>query len=147
MWKSGKGFEKLFLQELPSGLARACIISGKRTAKDHCKALFAKTVLHTVSFLGLSRNRLRREITKSEDRVSGVEFFLSARFIVKYEIMSSQSKSRDSQSSSNPPPPPHPQSHKHETHPKIMKLTSMELTIYFLTFNVHGCYVTGLWVV
>ena len=142
MWKSGKGFEKLFLQEQPSGLARACIISGKRTAKDHCKALFAKTVLHTVSFLGLSRNRLRREITKSEDRVSGVEFFLSARFIVKYEIMSSQSKSRDSQSS-----PTHPQSNTHETHPKIMKLTSMELTIYFLTFNVHGCYVTGLWVV
>jgi len=58
-----------------SGLARACIISGKRTAKDHCKALFTRTVLHTVSFLGLSRNRLRREVTKSEDRVSGVEFF------------------------------------------------------------------------
>ena len=59
-----------------------------------------------------------------------------------------QSKSRDSQS--NPTQPhslPPPESNTHETHPKIMKLTSMELTIYFLTFNVHRCYVTGLWVV
>ena len=55
-----------------------------------------------------------------------------------------QSKSRDSQSNPTPPPPPPPppESNTHETHPKIMKLTSMELTIYFLTFNVHRCYVT-----
>ena len=58
-----------------SGLSHACIISTKRTAKDHCKALFTRTVLHTVSFLGLSRNRLRRENKKPEEGVLGVEIY------------------------------------------------------------------------